>query len=134
MYPPDAVVRGDWPHALWQVIGLGHDKVVKHRDDVALGLEGAGHLLVDPVLLLVVVLAPVHGAGRADEDEVSGRADRLEEVVVELAGLQAGHVEKHGVVPQLQVDLHGAIICWSKISLFFCKIQFGRFFGGPVGV
>ena len=62
VYPPDPVVLGDGPHGLGQGLRLGHHEVVvDDGDDVALGAEGAGHLLVDPVLLLLVPDAPVQG-------------------------------------------------------------------------
>jgi hypothetical protein len=42
------------------------------------------------------------------EDEVPGRADALEEVVVELSGLQPVDVQEDGEVPDLEVDLEEA--------------------------
>ena len=52
VYPPDPIVLGDIPHGHGQVIRLGHrEAAVDDGDDVAAVVKGAGHLLVDPVLL-----------------------------------------------------------------------------------
>ena len=108
MDPADSVIGGDLSHRLRQALRVRHHKGVKHRDDVALGLERARDLLVDPVLLLVVVDAAVHGARRAHQDKVARRPDALQQVVVKLARLQACHVQEDSVVPQLQVHLQQA--------------------------
>ena len=102
--PAHPVVGGDCAHCFWKLLRLRHHKVVKDRDDLALAAQGAGDLLVDPILLLVVSLTSVKGVGRADKNEVFALLDALQQVVVELAGLQALHVEEHGVIFQLQMD------------------------------
>ena len=47
---------------------------------------------------------PVESVGSKDEDEVLGRADGKEEVLVEFPRLEFDHVQKHGEIAQLQVD------------------------------
>ena len=80
---------------------IRHQKVIKHRDYIALRLQGAVDLLVDPVLLLVVVDATVHGVGGAHEDKVARGADVLQQVVVKLASLEAHHVQEDCVLAKL---------------------------------
>lgn len=94
MYPLDSVVGCDSSHSLWQVVRLRHHKVIKHRDNIALGLQGAVDLFVDPVLLLVVPHTSIHGVGRAHQDEVARGSDVLQQVVVELASLEANNVQE----------------------------------------
>ena len=93
--PPDTIVLGDVPHALGEGLAVGHDEVVvDDGDDVALGGEGATHLLVDPVLLVLVTDAPVQRAGCAHQQEVLGLSDVLEQTLVEFSRFQARHIEE----------------------------------------
>ena len=92
MYPPHAIVGRDWPHTLGEFLWLGHHKVIEDRNDGALGVEGTRYLLVYPVFLINITLAPVHRARRAHQDKVFRGADALQKIVVKLASLQSYHV------------------------------------------
>ena len=79
VYPPDPVVLGDIPHGPGQVIRLGHSEAaVDDGDDVAAVVQGAGHLLVYPVLLLLVTPASVQSSRCADKQEVAGLLNVLQ--------------------------------------------------------
>ena len=70
--PPHSLPLSDPSHGLGEAVRHRHDEVaVQDRDDVTLGVEGAGHLLVYPVLLLGVPQAPVERSGGADQQEVT---------------------------------------------------------------
>lgn len=105
MSVPDSVEVADLPHVIGQFLRLWPGEVVDDGDNVAVGLQRRHDLLVDPIFAFDVGDAPVQGVGSEHEEEVSGLLDTLQEVVVELAGLQSLDVDEDGKPSQLQVDL-----------------------------
>lgn len=78
--------------------------VVLHENDVAVRVEGAVDLFVDPVFLFLVALAPAEGTGGANQQEVSRGPNILEQALVELPSLEAVDIQEDGVRQQLQVN------------------------------
>lgn len=64
--------------------------------------------LVHPVLAAGVVEEPVEGGGREHEDEVFGRLDVFQQMRVELARVEAVHVDEHFVAAELEQHLDQA--------------------------
>jgi len=60
---------------------------------------------VDPVLTLVVLDTTVKGVWSEDKEEVTGLADTLEEIVIELPCLQSLYVDEDREAAELEVDL-----------------------------
>ena len=109
MDPADPGAVGDRPHGFRKRFLWRHrEVVVQHQDDVAVGVDGAADLLVDPVLLFLVPLTPGETTRGADQQEVPRGADIVQQTLVKLAGLQTVDIQEDGVVQQLQVDLQEA--------------------------
>ena len=70
-------------------------------------------------------IEPVESVGSEDEDEILGRPDGKEEVLVEFPRLEFDHVQKDREIAQLQVDFQKTEQkIGSKMPIFFTPETF----------
>lgn len=126
MNPSHAVKVTNASHVLGQLLGFGPGEVVDDRDDVAVSSERGNDFLsnqrgkcqrwrsstsvvsltypVNPILAVGVLDAPFQRAWRQNQEEMFRLLDALQQVVVELASLEALDVNEDAEAAQLQVN------------------------------